>query len=237
MASKVPQFQFNWLSGAGLDGDDGTSIAEAVRIFRAAGQRKFIIQIPPGPLAAECCSQARTAGLKEHPLAWAKFHRPTNVPPVVSTKLRVSEVGADQAEIFAATAVAGFGMPAPMTAWLQPLAGRPGWHTYVSFADGEPVGAAAMYVQGELAWLGIGATKPTARKQGSQSALLARRIADAATFGARHAITETGVPQPGAPAPSYSNILKAGFNVAYVRPNWAEPVEPARQGVIASGRA
>src|SRR6185312_2912662 len=26
MASKVPQFQFNWLSGAGLNGDDGTSI-------------------------------------------------------------------------------------------------------------------------------------------------------------------------------------------------------------------
>src|SRR6185436_1174413 len=54
MASKVPQFQFNWLSGTGLNGDDGTSIAEAVKIFRAAGQRRFIVQIPPGPRAAEC---------------------------------------------------------------------------------------------------------------------------------------------------------------------------------------
>ena len=31
------------------------------------------------------------------------------------------------------------------------------------------------------------------------------------------------VPQPGQPAPSYTNILKAGFTVAYVRPNWTEP--------------
>jgi hypothetical protein len=52
--------------------------------------------------------------------------------------------------------------------------------------------------------------------------LMASRIADAAKYGAKHAATETGVPQPGQPAPSYANILKAGFEVAYVRPNWAE---------------
>jgi hypothetical protein len=40
--------------------------------------------------------------------------------------------------------------------------------------------------------------------------------------GAKHATTETGVPQPGQPAPSHSNILKSGFAVAYVRPNWTE---------------
>ena len=79
-----------------------------------------------------------------------------------------------------------------------------------------------MYVRGE-SWLGIGATKPDMRKQGSQSALLARRVADAAKFDARHATTETDVPLANHAAPSYHNILKAGFNVAYVRPNWAEP--------------
>jgi hypothetical protein len=119
--------------------------------------------------------------------------------------------------------VTGFGMPPPMAAWLKPLVGRPNWHTYVSFAEGQPAGAAAMFVRGEIAWLGIGATRSELRKQGSQSALLARRIADAKAFGARHATTETGVPQAGLPAPSYTNILRAGFKVAYVRPNWAEP--------------
>jgi GNAT superfamily N-acetyltransferase len=223
MASRIPQVQFNWLSGAGLNGDDGRSISEAVGRFRGAGQLTFFIQLPPGPHVDQCVACARAEGLEEHPLAWAKFHRTTADAPVVTTTLVVREIGAGERDLFTATAIAGFGMPAPMGAWLGQLVGREHWHTYVSFAGDQPVGAAALYVRGEFAWLGIGATRPEARKQGSQSALLARRLADAAKLGARHAATETGVPQPGQPAPSYSNILKAGFSVAYVRPNWSEP--------------
>jgi len=223
MASRIPQFQFNWLSGTGLTGDDGRSISEAVRRFRAAGQHKFIIQIPPGPNADACVELARKEGLVPHPLAWAKFHRTTAHAPEVVTGLRIVEVQPAQRDAFATTAVAGFGMPTAMAEWLARLVGREHWHAYVSFSGETPVGAAAAYVRGDFAWLGIGATRPEMRKQGSQSALLARRIADAAKWGASHATTETGVPQPGQPAPSHSNVLKAGFSVSYVRPNWTEP--------------
>jgi hypothetical protein len=222
MARGVPQFQFNWLNGAGLNGDDGRSIPEAVRRYRAADQRKFIIQVPPGPNAARCVRHARDTGLVEHALAWAKFCRPTANAPGVNTQLAIREVDASEREVFAATAVTGFGMPAPMASWLTQLVGRPNWHVYMSFDGKEPAGAAALCVEGDMAWLGIGATKPAMRKRGSQSALLARRIADAAKFGAIYVTTETGVPQPGHPAPSYANILKAGFEVAYLRPNWTE---------------
>lgn len=223
MARGIPQFQFNWLHGAGLNGDDGRSIAEAVRRYRAADQRKFIIQIPPGPNATQCVRHARDAGLVEHSLAWAKFCRPTANAPAVNTPLTIREVDTSERELFAATAVTGFGMPAPMATWLTQIVGRPNWHAYVSFDGKEPAGAAALYVEGDMAWLGIGATKPAMRKRGSQSALIARRIADAAKFGAIYVTTETGVPQPGRPATSYANILKAGFEVAYLRPNWTEP--------------
>ena len=222
MASRIPQFQFNWLSGTGLNGDDGRSIDEAVRRFRAAGQRKFVIQLPPSPRQEACTAKARAAGLREHTLAWAKFYRTTGNVPEVTTVLTIREVGSDERDLFASTAIAGYGMPPDMASWLSPLAGRPHWHTYVSFAGQEPVGAAALYLRGDFAWIGIGATKPEMRKRGSQSALLARRMADAAKFGARHATTETGVPQPGQPAPSYTSILRAGFTVAYLRPNWTE---------------
>ena len=46
-AAKIPQFQFNWLAGAGLGGDDGGCIGEAVARFREIGQAKFIVQIAP----------------------------------------------------------------------------------------------------------------------------------------------------------------------------------------------
>jgi hypothetical protein len=222
MASRVPQFQFNWLAGTGLNGDDGRSIPQAVARFRRAGQRKFIVQMPPGPNLDACVERANEAGLVEHSLAWAKFCRPTTSAPMVNTALAIREVGPDESTLFATTAVAGFGMPPPLASWLSQIVGRPHWHSYVSFAGDAAAGAAALFVDGDFAWLGIGATRPEMRKRGGQSALLARRIADAARFGAKYAVTETGVPQPGQPAPSYANILKAGFVVAYVRPNWSE---------------
>jgi GNAT superfamily N-acetyltransferase len=223
MASRVAAFRFNWLSGAGLDGADADAIPAAVARFRDAGQRTFFIQIPPSPHAARLEAQARAAGLAPHPAAWVKFERETRDPPRVETRLCVREVGGAERDLFAATAVAGYGVAPAMAKWLRELVGRPGWACYVSFADDQPAGAGALFVDEDAAWLGIGATKPAFRRRGGQSALIARRLADAARRGARFAVTEAAVPQPGEPAPSRRNILAAGFRAAYVRPNWALP--------------
>jgi hypothetical protein len=223
MASRAPVFQFNWLSGAGLDGADADAIPVAVACFRDAGQPRFFVQIPPSPNAARLEAQARAAGLAPHAIAWTKFERETRDPPRVDAALTIHEVGRVDCDLFAATVVAGFGMPPPMAMWLREIVGRPGWSCYVSFAGDEPAGAGALFVDEDAAWLGVGATKPPFRKRGGQSALIARRLADAARRGARFAVTETGVPQPGEPAPSHRNILAAGFRAAYVRSNWALP--------------
>ena len=221
--SRMPIFQFNWLSGSGLDGADADAIPTAVARFRDAGQRKFFVQVPPSPNAGRLETQARAAGLARHPLAWVKFERETRNPPRVEATLTIHEVGAAQCDLFAATVVAGYGLPAAIAAWLREIVGRPGWSCYVCFADGEPAGAGALFVDEDAAWLGVGATKPAFRRRGGQSALIARRLSDAARRGARFAVTEAGVPQPGEPAPSHRNILAAGFRAAYVRPNWALP--------------
>lgn len=223
MGRHIPVFQFNWLSGAGLDPWERDVVPTAVARFREAGQQQFIIQIPPTVHAGEVEQQARSAGLSPHALAWAKFRRDTSTVPHVPTGLEIREIDAAQAEVFAATTTAGFGMPRSLAIWLRELVGRPGWHCYVSYAGAEPAGAGALFVEGDNAWLGIGATKPELRRQGGHRALLGRRLADAARYGARVAVTETGVPQAAQPAPSYHNILSLGFTVAYVRPNWALP--------------
>jgi len=221
MAARIPAFQFNWLAGAGLKSDDSDEVGRAVARFRAAGQMKFIIQVPPGPYAAHVVQRAKSEGLAEHPLAWAKFVRDADEPPQGGFAAHVREVGVDEADLFAATVVAGFGMPPPIARWVREIVGLPGWRCFLSELDGSPVGGGALFVRGDFAWLGIGATKPEARKRGSQSALIARRISAARRDGARWIVTETGVPQPGQPAQSYKNILAAGFKVAYVRPNWS----------------
>jgi len=93
MARRIPLFQFNWLSGAGLDGADAEAIPAAVARFRDAGQRKFFVQIPPSPNAGRLEAQARAAGLAPHALASVKFERETRNPPRVEAKLTIHEVG------------------------------------------------------------------------------------------------------------------------------------------------
>jgi hypothetical protein len=90
--------------------------------------------------------------------------------------------------------------------------------------DGDtPIATGAVFVSGRAAWLGIGATLATHRRQGAQSAMLAARVGIAAQAGCRTITTETGIPQPGEAGPSYVNIQRAGFRIAYRRPNLRRP--------------
>ena len=82
---------------------------------------------------------------------------------------------------------------------------------------------AAMLVDGAVAELGIAATLEPARGRGCQPALLHRRIVDAAAAGCDTLLIETGERVPGRPSASYRNILRAGFEEAYLRPNWQRP--------------
>ena len=71
-----------------------------------------------------------------------------------------------------------------------------------------------------VAEFGAAATLEAARGRGCQTELLRRRILDAASAGCRLLFVETGERVPGKPDASYRNILRAGFEEAYLRPNW-----------------
>ena len=103
------------------------------------------------------------------------------------------------------------------------MPGREGWRCYVARVDGAAQACAAMLVDGDIAELGIAATLEPARGQGCQLALLHRRIADAVEAGCRLLFVETGERAEDRPAGSYRNILRAGFEEAYLRPNWQRP--------------
>ena len=115
------------------------------------------------------------------------------------------------------------GMPTAFAVWMGRVPARPGWHCLAAYDGHEPVATSALFVTGELGWIGLGATLPTHRGRGAQNALLAARITLAADLGLALVVTETGVPRDGQPGPSYRNILRAGFRESYVRPNYAAP--------------
>lgn len=162
--------------------------------------------------------------LEEHGVprgySWMKFSRGVADPPPVETDLRLVEVGREAAGAFGGVVCEGYGMPDAARVWISGIVGASGWHCYVAYDGDEPAAAGALFVEGELGWLGFAATRPAFRGRGGQSAILGERIRRAAALGVRTLATETGERVPGRADASYRNILRAGFEESYLRPNY-----------------
>ena len=211
---------FNRSLGLGI-GEPATDAAidAVLRAFEAAGQTSFTIQVSPfaRPSAIETMLEAhgRTRGRR-----WVKLWRDTEDPPAPRTDLRIEKIGAAQDAEWASVILEAFEIPEVVRPFATATLGRQNWHHYLAYDGDSAVGGAAMHLADGVAWLGFGGTRPSHRGRGSQSGLFARRIADAARLGASLLITETGEETPDEPNPSYRNMLRAGFRLAYPRQNW-----------------
>ncbi|MBX3636107.1 MAG: GNAT family N-acetyltransferase [Rubrivivax sp.] len=239
-APSLPMTLFNRVFGLGLQaGPDDALLADLAA--RQGGERspRFAVQPAPGALGDAWRARLQALGWQPRLQSLVQMARDlvrypqAALPPAPG--LTVREAGADEAERFAATAVAGFGMPPWFVPWLARLPGRAGWHCLVAERDGRPVGAAALFVQrlpggdgdgdiGGIGWLGIAATLREHRGLGVQRSLMQARLALATRLGCRVATTETGAPESGQPHPSYSNMLGCGFRQVALRTSWAPPV-------------
>ncbi len=198
----------------------GRSDLEAAVAWAEERSTPYVSVTPglPGSAAAE--EWLRAQGF-EPTYAWMKFVRDPHPPRFPAPDgVEVVEVTAPDQEPFGTIAALGFGMPAWGAELFAHLPGRDGWRCYVARVDGEAQGCGAMVIEDGVAELGIGATLEAARGRGCQTALLRQRILDAAEAGCRTLLVETGERVPDRPSTSYRNILKAGFEEAYLRPNW-----------------
>jgi GNAT superfamily N-acetyltransferase len=179
------------------------------------------VPVTPGlPGSGQAEEWLRTRGF-EHGYAWMKFVRDAHPPRFPApAEVEVAELTAADEEPFGTIAAVGFGMPAWAADFFAHLPGRDGWRCYVARVEGQAQACAAMVIEDGIAEFGIAATLEEARGRGCQTALLHRRIVDAAQADCHTLFVETGERVPGRPSGSYRNILKAGFEEAYVRPNW-----------------
>jgi GNAT superfamily N-acetyltransferase len=104
--------------------------------------------------------------------------------------------------------------------WLSALVDHPDWHCFLAYEGPQPVAGAMLYAKNEVGWLGVASTRVEYRGRGAQSSLLAARIERARRLGLRLLVTETGAAEEGEPGTSCRNILRAGFEPAYLRPNY-----------------
>jgi len=202
---------------------EGGYLAAATTWARERGASPYVPVAPdtPGTVDAERWLESNGFGSG---YAWMKFVRNGHPPLFREPRgVEVVELEAGSEEPFGTIAAVGFGLPAWAAAFFAALPGREGWRCYLARVDGEPQACAAMLIEGEVAEFGIAATLEPARGCGCQLALLRRRILDAGEDGCRTLFVETGERVPGRPSGSYRNLLRAGFEEAYLRPNWQRP--------------
>jgi ribosomal protein S18 acetylase RimI-like enzyme len=170
-------------------------LAEAEALYRDAGLRPWAEWEGDGPSWPVVGEHAVVVG-------------PASAP---EPELDVRE---GEREVCAETFVRAVGAPdahrGPVAAWDARL--------YVAYVDRRPAGAAALSLAEGIGHLANAATLPELRNRGVQTALIRRRIRDAAATGCE--LVSSGA---SAGSQSLRNLERSGLHVAYVKTAWRAP--------------
>jgi hypothetical protein len=219
-AARADVLAFNRVVGLGVAEPATTGVLDAaLGWFRDAGVPRAFVQVAPHAEPALLAAWLQARGLTYYN-NWIRLWRDTTPLPPQATTLRVEQVGVDRAETFARIFAEAFHVPLDAGRKMTSTVGRPGWRHYMAFDGETPVATATLFLMGDSGWLSAAATSEAARGRGAQSALIARRIADAHAAGATLLSVETAEPTATREAPSYRNVTRLGFEVAYKRANW-----------------
>jgi len=144
---------------------------------------------------------------------------PTNAPD----RVRIIEVAPEQAQTFLDLWTTG--APEHERGVRQQLARAEfaHWRRYVAFVDDQPAAHAAMFVSTEMRTgvLAAAGTLPALRSRGCQTALVRRRMSDAAAAGCDLVAVEAS---PG--SASQRNLERLGLRLAVTRAIWS--LQPPR---------
>jgi hypothetical protein len=152
--------------------------------------------------------------------ALMKFRRGVERSPATQTSLRIEQIREERAGEYGRVVDAVFELGSPLDRWFAALCSRAGWACFGAFDGDRLVGTGVAHVAGTYGWLGAAGTLEDARGRGAQSAILAARIRAANEAGARILATETADRVGGEAGPSFRNVMRAGFEEAFVQQWW-----------------
>jgi hypothetical protein len=134
----------------------------------------------------------------------------------------VREIGRDDPR-YLSVLLSGYGAP-PDDADLRRMIAiehqTPGLRRYLATIDGEPAAAAALFTHNNVSLFAGAATLPRFRHRGCQTALITRRLLDAASD------SDTAVATAAFASPSHSNLARLGFQITHTRTVWVQPTGP-----------
>jgi ribosomal protein S18 acetylase RimI-like enzyme len=123
-------------------------------------------------------------------------------------------------EDFLAAHVAGWGIPegdqAQFKFNVRPWQDQEGWTLYLGRSNGQVAAVAVLYLKDGVGYLADAATSAAFRRLGFQTALLRRRIRDAAAAGAEELVMSGAAPF----STSHRNMERSGLRVQFMNSLW-----------------
>ena len=220
LASEADVLGLNRVVGLGTESSVSPAVLDdLIARYTDAGIPRFFVQVSPIAVDRGLPRQLIDRGF-HHYNNWVKLHR--NISPIsdASTDLAVRQIDTGEAESFGRNVAECFGWPEVTSGWVADLVGCSGWHHYMAYDGTTPVATGSLCVRDDYAWIDFATTLPDYRGRGAQSAILARRIADAAESGCHTVVVETAEETPEKAAPSYRNMVRYGFGLSNVRANF-----------------
>jgi ribosomal protein S18 acetylase RimI-like enzyme len=198
----------------GLWPEDADRVDEIASLYRDRGVRGWF-ELAPSERFEQLANALAGAGAG-HVGFHTVLHGPASerpLPGVVETQ------SAPDPELFADILLRGHGVPegarvrdrGSVARW----AALDAWRLYLARVDGEPAGAALLTLDEDIGYLANASTLPEYRGRGVQTALIARRIGDAAASGC-----DTVCSGAAFGSVSQRNLQRAGLHVAYTKAVW-----------------
>ena len=221
--SRVDVLALNRLIGLGLgNSPSDAALAEALKAMDQTGSPRCFLPVAPTAASDGLGPRLETLGLR-HYNNWIRLRRTLDDLPRAdssATSLDVRRIDSAHADVFGRIVATAFDFPPAIAPLPSQTIGRPHWHHYLAFEGDTPIASGAMYVAGGTAWFSFAATDAAYRKRGAQQALIVRRLHDAADAGCKWVSVETAEDTVTRDAPSFRNLRRLGFEVAYKRPNY-----------------
>jgi hypothetical protein len=220
-ASKMDVLAFNRAIGAGLTTPlNQEHLDRMIRFYRNHYVPRFFLQLCPDVLTPEIVDLLTANGFT-HYNNWCKhFRELTGHLDLPDNGLSVEKLQPDEVDQFAGIMNLSFDFGNNLENLVASAYGRPECQYYLAKDRDKPVASASMCIYGEHAQLTLGGTLPEARNRGAQSLLIAVRMNEALDLGCRYISTETSEDLPEKPSPSFRNMRRAGFKLAYRRANF-----------------
>ncbi len=197
-------------------------IGDLMERYWSLGIASYWIHVGPYAQPSRLGRALQAHGLKPYRRSWVKMMRPARRVSLPPSDVLARPAREADAHAIASVLGPAFDLPQHAAELFTQLIDRARWAMYVAELHGEIIGAAGMYLDGDMAYLAFAATREEFRRRGAQRALMQTRINHASDAGYSWIATETGFPLAAdEPSPSYHNMLWAGFRPIAIRDNYA----------------